>query len=72
MAASAEKLEAEVSNLQRDIQEVDDRIMRELKDLRPRIDACDEKTETRSSEIEVLVKDLQERMQKLEALPTTA
>ena len=36
------------------------------------IDACDEKTDTKSSELEILVRHLQERMKKVEGLPTTA
>ena len=68
MTASAEKLEAEVTSLQRSIEEVDDRLKQELKDLRPMIDARDEKTEAKNSELEELVKALQERVKKLESL----
>ena len=68
MTASAEKLEAAVTSLQRNIDEVDDRLKKELKDLRPMIDACDEKTEAKNTELEELVKTLQERVKKLEGL----
>ena len=67
MAASAEKTEAEVRTLQDNIQAVDDRIERELNEIRLRLDACDKTTETKSVEDELQIKDLQERLQKLEA-----